>query len=83
MFKEWFEREIQTGMRLREDFVSSHLRAQIETLKSMLETMEIENSIDDGYLDEKLKRVEKDLYQLRELSRTHFSAARTNKRLYG
>ena len=62
---------MKTAMRSREDFVSSHLRAQIETLKSMLETMEIENSIDDGYLDEKLKHVEKDLYQLRKLSKLH------------
>ena len=62
---------MQTVMKSREDFISSHLRSQIETLKGMLETMEIENSMDDGYLDENLKRVEKNLYQLRKLSRTH------------
>ena len=62
---------MQTVMKSREDFVGSHLRSQIEALKDVLGTMETEDSIDDGYLDEKLKRVEKNLHQLRKLSRTH------------
>lgn len=62
---------MQTIMKSREDFVSSYLRSQIERLKGMLETMETENAMDEGYLDENLKRVEKNLYQLRKLSKPH------------
>ncbi len=55
---------------LRKDFVSSHLRSQIDALKDVLKTMETENSMDDGYIDENLKQVEKNLQRLRKLSKS-------------
>ena len=58
-----------TMVDLRKDFIGGHLRSQIETLKGVLTTMETENSMDDGYIDENLRRIEKSLRQIRKLSR--------------
>ncbi|MCK4859002.1 MAG: hypothetical protein KAS87_00400 [Candidatus Omnitrophica bacterium] len=55
---------------LPQDFVGSYLRFQIETLEDVLTTMEAENAMDDGYMDENLKRVEKNLHQIRKLTKS-------------
>lgn len=53
----------------REDFVGSYLRSQVDALEDVLTTMEKENAMDDGYLDENLRRVEKNLHRIRKLNK--------------
>ena len=60
---------MRTMASLRKDFIGGHLRSQINTLKGVLTTIETENSIDDGYIDANLRRVEKNLQGLRKLNK--------------
>ncbi len=52
---------------LRKDFIVSLIRSQIETLKDMVATVELENSADDGFVDGYLKRMEEKLRQMRKM----------------
>ena len=56
---------MQTMMNRRKDFIASHLRSQIEALRMVLESMERENLANSGYIDESLKKVEKNLHRIR------------------
>ena len=57
---------VKTMSSLRKDFVASYLRSQLATLQSVLETIESQAGSEDGYIEESLTRVEKELRQLRK-----------------
>jgi hypothetical protein len=50
---------------LRKDYIASHLRSQLNTLLSVLQTIEDSELIEDDYTDESLKRVEINIRRLR------------------
>ncbi len=51
---------------IKKDFIASHIRSQVNTLKAVLESMENSNFLEDDYANESLKRVETNLHQLRK-----------------
>ncbi len=48
------------------DMVVSHLRLQITSLNSVLETVERTHTYEDEYIRESIKTVEKELHRLRK-----------------
>lgn len=56
---------MQTMMNQRKDFIASHLRSQIEALRTVLESIERENLANSDYIDKSLKNVEKNLRRIR------------------
>jgi hypothetical protein len=52
---------------VRKDFIASHLRSQINTLRSVLSIIEEENDHTCGYAEENLKQVETNLRKIRKL----------------
>jgi hypothetical protein len=52
---------------LRKDFVVSNLRSQLSTLQGVLKNIEDSERSEDDYIGESLKRVEKNIRQLRKL----------------
>ena len=57
---------MHTMSSLRKDYLASHLRSQMNTLKAVLEAMEHSNEIEDDYASESLKRVEINIRNLRQ-----------------
>jgi uncharacterized protein YnzC (UPF0291/DUF896 family) len=51
---------------LRKDYIASHLRAQVNALKSVLDALECSDDFDNDYTDESLKRVEINLRGMRK-----------------
>jgi hypothetical protein len=51
---------------LQKDFVASHLRSQVLTLTSLLESIENEGYREQGFALESLQRVETGLHRLRD-----------------
>jgi hypothetical protein len=60
------EKKVDTMTSLRKDYVASHLRSQVNTLRAVLDAMENSNCIEDDYAGESLKRVEIDIRNLRK-----------------
>jgi len=58
---------MQAMSSIRRDFVASHLRSQLNRLRSVLENIEEEEHIDSGYADESLKQIEMTLRSIRKL----------------
>ena len=52
---------------LRKDFIASHLRNQLATIKAVLDTIESSDRVEGDYCDESLKRVATNVRQLRKL----------------
>lgn len=52
---------------IRKDFIASHLRSQINTLRSVLSTIEEENEHTCDYAEENLRQVESSLRRIRKL----------------
>lgn len=55
---------------LHKDFIASHIRSQLTTLNGVLECIEssgLSNEKENGYVDESLKRVEKNIRRLRRI----------------
>lgn len=52
---------------LRKDFIAGHLRTQLSTLKTVLDTIENSDRIKDDCFDESLKRIATNVCQLRKL----------------
>jgi hypothetical protein len=52
------------------DLVASHLRSQIMTMNSVLETIERNHSYEDDYIRESLRTVEQELRRLRRFVNT-------------
>ena len=57
---------VKTISSLQSDFVASSLRSQFVTLQNILNDIESSQSIEDIYVEESLRRVEKELCQLRK-----------------
>jgi hypothetical protein len=57
---------VQTMSSIRRDFVASHLRSQINRLRSILSTIEEEDA-DNMYASESLREIEVNLRQIRKL----------------
>ncbi len=51
---------------LHRDFIASFLRSQLGTLQSVLAEIENSDRLEDGYVEESLRRVEKELHRLRK-----------------
>jgi hypothetical protein len=58
---------MQAMSEIRKDFISSHLRSQLNSLKNILDDIEEQNKVDCGYARESLKDIEIKLRQLRKL----------------
>jgi hypothetical protein len=58
---------MQNMTAIRKDFVASHVRSLITTLKGVLNEIENENGACDGYTQESLKKVETDARHIRKL----------------
>ncbi|MCM8756431.1 MAG: hypothetical protein NC817_00125 [Candidatus Omnitrophica bacterium] len=56
--------EAMTG--LNKEFIVSHLRARIEELNTILKNIESDDSFDNVYLQEGLKKVEVNLRKMRK-----------------
>jgi len=52
------------------DYVASFLRSQLDSLQNVLAEIENSDRFEDGYVEESLKRVEKELYRFRKLYRS-------------
>jgi hypothetical protein len=52
---------------LRRDYIASHLRYQLATLRSVIDDIENSNRVEESYVDESLKRVAANLSRLRKL----------------
>ena len=59
---------MQTMSSIRRDFVASHLRSQLNRLRSILDNIEKETQVDSGYTGECIKEVETGLRMARRLS---------------
>jgi hypothetical protein len=58
---------VQTMSSIRRDFVASHLRYQLNRLRSILDNIEEDKQVDSGYTGESLKEIETGLRQIRRL----------------
>lgn len=58
---------MQVMSAIRKDFVASHLRSQVNSLKDILNNIEEENKVDCDYARESLREIEIKLRQLRKL----------------
>lgn len=58
---------MQTMSSIRRDFIASHLRSQLSTLRNILNNLEERNDFDCGYANESLKNIEASLRQIRQL----------------
>lgn len=63
--------DIRNMSTLKNDFVASHLRSQINRLNSLLGNIEDENRVDRDYARKSLKEIEIDLRQIRKLCVTN------------
>ena len=52
---------------IRKDFIATHLRSQLNSLRNILDNIEEENKVDCDYARESLKDIEVKLRQLRKL----------------
>jgi len=52
------------------DYAASFLRSQLDSLQNVLAEIENSDRFEDGYVEESLKRVEKELYRFRKLYRS-------------
>ena len=52
---------------LHKDFVASFLRSQLAALQNVLNSIENSDRVEDGYVEESLRRVEKELHRLRKM----------------
>jgi mannitol/fructose-specific phosphotransferase system IIA component len=52
---------------MRKDFLASHLRSLINALKTILKNLEEDGHIEENYVNESLKKAEKNLHQLGKL----------------
>lgn len=52
---------------IRRDFVASHLRSQISRLRTILNNIEDEDSVDGDYAYESLREIEGTIRQIRKL----------------
>ena len=52
---------------IRKDFIASHLRSHVNSLKNILDNIEEENKVDCSYVHESLKDIEIKLRQFRKL----------------
>ncbi len=57
---------VKTMSSLQSDFVASYLRSQLVALQNVLSHIESSQKIEDVYVKESLRRVEKELYRLRK-----------------
>jgi len=57
---------MNTTSSLNKDYVASHLRSQLCTLRSVLKSIESQNLLESDYASESLKRVEINLRKLRK-----------------
>jgi len=58
---------IQSMSTVRKDFVVSHIRSQLQSLRLLLGAMESGEGVDCGYTNASLKQVELNLRQIRKL----------------
>ncbi len=58
---------MQTMSAIRKDFIASHLRSQLDRLRSVLNSIEEESLIHCGYAHESIKEIEANLRQIRKL----------------
>ena len=58
---------MQAMSAIRKDFVASHLRSQVNSLKNILDNIEEENKVDCDYACESLREIETKLRQIRKL----------------
>ncbi|RLJ05931.1 MAG: hypothetical protein DRP14_00940 [Candidatus Aenigmatarchaeota archaeon] len=58
---------VTTISRLQKDFVASFLRSQLATLQGVLAEIENSDRLEGGYIEESLRRVEKELCRFRRL----------------
>lgn len=57
----------QAMSNIRRDFLASHLRSQISRLRSILNNIEDEHSVDSDYAYESLREIEGSIRQIRKL----------------
>ena len=58
---------VQFMSAIRKDFIASHLRSNLNSLKNVLNNIEEENKVDCDYTRESLRDIETKLRQLRKL----------------
>lgn len=58
---------LQTMSSIRRDFVASHLRSQINRLRTILQSIEAEDSVECEYASESLREIESTLRTIRKL----------------
>jgi 5-bromo-4-chloroindolyl phosphate hydrolysis protein len=58
---------VQVMSAIRKDFIATHLRSQLNSLRNILDNIEEENKVDCDYARESLKDIEVKLRQLRKL----------------
>lgn len=58
---------LKTMSSIRRDFVASHLRSQINRLRSILNNIEAEEGVDCDYASESLREIETTLRNIRKL----------------
>jgi len=63
------QKGIKTISDWQRDFFASFLRSQLATLQNVLAEIENSEKLEDGYVEESLKRVEKELHRFRKLYR--------------
>lgn len=60
-------REVEKLSRLQQDYSASSLRLQLNTLNNMLSSVENSDKYDVGYLQESMRRIEKNMHCLRKV----------------
>ncbi|GEM_PF-1855164 len=63
------QKGIKTISDWHRDFFASFLRSQLATLQNVLAEIENSDRLEGGYVEESLKRVEKELHRFRKLYR--------------
>ena len=73
------QKGIKTISDWQRDFFASFLRSQLATLQNVLAEIENSEKLEDGYVEESLKRVEKELHRFRKLYRCYRSKKEVRK----